>query len=252
MSEDEWVQKLWERSHEMGSPHYHLRTRLFQRLIPPDGSGKRALDAGCSTGGATRLLLERGYEVHGVDLSSYSIARIQQTLPIDQRSRFLGIVQNLLEFQANVFYNLIVLSEVLEHVENDLSLLQRVQAWLAPRGHVVITVPADPRLWSDADVFSHHYRRYTSEQLLSLIRKAGLRTEVYWPYGFPILWVYTYLRNRWVRIGTLDRMMDSSKGGLLEGGIRTAATLLKGLVNVDRLFVGYGRPVGLIVLATRD
>jgi SAM-dependent methyltransferase len=248
MISDEEMQKTWERSHEIGSPNYHLRTRLLRRLIPRDGKGLRALDAGCSTGGATRILLERGYEVYGIDLSPYAVERIEQTLPSEQRTRFVGVVSDLSAYRPDFRYDLIVLSEVLEHIEDDAVALRRVEEWLSADGRVVITVPADPTLWSDADVFSKHYRRYTPERLMDLIEKSGLRAEAFWPYGFPVLWTYTRLKNRLFRVGTLDRVVRARRGS---GGVRTAATVLKFLVNLDRLFVGHGRPVGLMVLAAK-
>jgi SAM-dependent methyltransferase len=248
MSGDE-VQKTWERSHEIGSRNYHLRGSLLRKLIP-DGHGKRALDAGCSTGGATRILLERGYEVDGVDQSSYAVSQIVRLLAPEYRPRFRGIVEDLSRFRPEKKYDLLVLSEVLEHLENDLDLLRKAMDWLVPGGRAVITVPADPALWSDADRFSNHYRRYTSERLREVLEQAGLSPDVFWSYGFPFLWTYTRLRNRWVKIGTMDRMVRTSKG-TAHRGIRVAAVLLKSLVNLDRFFVGLGKPVGLMVLATR-
>jgi SAM-dependent methyltransferase len=249
MIKDEEIQKTWEQSHEIGSPNYYLRKLLLEKLIPLNGQGRRALDGGCSTGGATRILLERGYEVHGIDLSPYAITRLEQTLPPDQRPRFHGRVGDLLEIRPSCRYDLIVLAEVLEHVEDDLDLLKRAREWLSAEGSLIITVPADPALWSSADVYSNHHRRYTPDQLTALVREAGLRAEVSWRYGFPALWIYTYLRNRWFSLDTIERLAHTPEESLMRKGLRIAASLMKVFANIDRLFIGYGKPVGLIVLA---
>jgi len=249
---DDDVQKTWERSRNIGSPNYYFRRQLLQKLIPTEGSGLRALDAGCSTGGTTSLLLERGYRVDGIDLSRYAVERVKETLPSNLRSRFIGLVEDLSEFHPDLDYDLIVLSEVLEHLQDDLGILQRVPNWLAPGGSVIITVPADPRLWSEADEFSQHYRRYTTEALLTLLEKAGLKPTYFWGYGFPVLRAYTELRNYLLKGKRLELVTHISEGSMMEGALRITSSIIKILVNLDRLFIGHGKPVGLITLATRQ
>jgi len=249
MIDPEAVQKIWECSHEMGSPNYRLRLRLLNRWIPAEGKGHRALDAGCSTGGATRLLLERGYEVQGVDLSPYAIGRLGETLPPEQKSRFVGTVSDLASFEPAAPYRLIVLSEVLEHLNDDLALLSKARQWLSPGGKIVITVPADPDLWSDADRYSGHYRRYSAPGLQELIERAGLRAEALLSYGFPFLWVYTRLRNRWVRVESMERVLHASRGKGMGAALRAASLLLGAAVSLDRFFVGHEKGVGLMAVA---
>ncbi len=47
-------------------------------------------------------------------------------------------------------YDMIVLLDVLEHIENDRGSLQVLKRKLAPGGRLVLTVPAAPWLWSSA------------------------------------------------------------------------------------------------------
>ncbi len=249
---DDDIQKTWERSHNIGSPNFYLRRLLLQKLIPNEGTGLRALDAGCSTGGTTGLLLERGYHVDGIDISRYAVERVKETLPSNLRSRFFGLVEDLSEFHPVLGYDLIMFSEVLEHLEDDLGILQRVPDWLAPGGIVVITVPADPLLWSQADEFSQHHRRYTPETLLTLLEKAGLKSKYFWGYGFPMLRAYTKMRNYLLRGKRLEQVAHISKGSMLENALRITSSMIKILVNLDRIFIGHGKPVGLITLATRQ
>jgi SAM-dependent methyltransferase len=61
--------------------------------------------------------------------------------------------------------------DVLEHVEEDERVLAEMHR--AARLGVVLLVPQHPRLWSGADTFAHHVRRYTRTELVGKMRRAG-------------------------------------------------------------------------------
>jgi SAM-dependent methyltransferase len=69
------------------------------------------------------------------------------------------------------------LFDVLEHIEDDLSFLKSIRLLLASKGKLYITVPAYPFLWSQADVFGGHYRRYTLNTLTERLNQAGFMVE---------------------------------------------------------------------------
>ncbi len=58
-------------------------------------------------------------------------------------------------------YEMIGMFDVLEHIEDDQGILQKLRGNLTDNGSIVLTVPAYPSLWSDFDVRAHHQRRYT-------------------------------------------------------------------------------------------
>ena len=58
-----------------------------------------------------------------------------------------------------------LLMDVLEHVEDDFLLLSRLLEQLPEGGHLLLTVPADPRLWSEHDESFGHFRRYDLDRL---------------------------------------------------------------------------------------
>jgi 2-polyprenyl-3-methyl-5-hydroxy-6-metoxy-1,4-benzoquinol methylase len=49
--------------------------------------GARVIDVGCGTGDITRTLLERGFEVVGVDINAAAVERCRRELPL---ARFYG------------------------------------------------------------------------------------------------------------------------------------------------------------------
>lgn len=71
-------------------------------------------------------------------------------------------------------YDVVLLLDVLEHVEDDLGALQLLRRKMAPGGRLILTVPAAPWMWSGHDVAHHHHRRYTRATLEAVVRRAGL------------------------------------------------------------------------------
>jgi len=70
----------------------------------------------------------------------------------------------------------IVCINVLEHVRDDLAVLQRLEAALAPGGHLCLLVPAHFSLYGPYDRTDGHFRRYAKAHLRVLLSHTGLRT----------------------------------------------------------------------------
>ena len=68
-------------------------------------------------------------------------------------------------------YDLIALLDVLEHVPDDKGSLAAIFTRLKPGGALLLTVPANPWMWSAHDVAHHHHRRYRKAR----DRRAGAR-----------------------------------------------------------------------------
>ena len=100
---------------------------------------------------------------------------------------------------ARIENGLVVLMDVLEHLEDDLVMLQSVRAaCVGDNNHFFITVPAFQSLWSGHDVFLGHYRRYRIPMLRDVLRRAGFRhISNYYLYGglFPLVWLVRQLSN---------------------------------------------------------
>lgn len=72
-------------------------------------------------------------------------------------------------------FDMLLLLDVLEHVEDDRSFLASlVERSLRPGAAVLITVPAWPWLYGEHDVRLHHFRRYRPVECARLLQDAGL------------------------------------------------------------------------------
>ncbi len=70
-------------------------------------------------------------------------------------------------------FDLGLLCDVIEHVEDDSGLTASVLSRLADTGHLLITVPSFQALFSNHDRALRHYRRYSLPQLRRTIDAAG-------------------------------------------------------------------------------
>ena len=69
------------------------------------------------------------------------------------------------------FFDLILVADVIEHIENDEAILQYLSELLNKNGQIIITVPAFNFLFSSKDKALHHYRRYSKKNMEKIISK---------------------------------------------------------------------------------
>lgn len=74
-------------------------------------------------------------------------------------------------------YDAMVLLNVLEHIEDDVSAVKHIARMLKPGAVAVIEVPAGPELFDDYDRELKHFRRYRLQGLCDVIEGAGLKVE---------------------------------------------------------------------------
>lgn len=74
-------------------------------------------------------------------------------------------------------YDCIGSFDVIEHIKDDELVLSNFYRALRKKGFLLLTVPQHPWLWSPADDFAHHVRRYTRSELVGKVKSAGLHVE---------------------------------------------------------------------------
>mgnify|MGYP000455677931 CR=1 FL=1 len=67
---------------------------------------------------------------------------------------------------------------MLEHIVEDEASLGSIRTKLKPGGRILLTVPANPWMWSAHDTAHHHHRRYTLDSLKAVATKAGLKIHL--------------------------------------------------------------------------
>lgn len=85
--------------------------------------------------------------------------------------------------------DLVLMMDVLEHVDDDRGLLRHYAGKVPSGAHFLLTVPAFAFLWSGHDVFLEHKRRYRLPEIEAAARDAGLavvRGAYYFGLVFPL------------------------------------------------------------------
>lgn len=146
--------------------HWYYRSKgLALDAILRGRSFRRLLDIGAGSGIFAKQLLRRGAE---------SAVCIDPAYRDERKETFDGKEICYLRQIGNQKCDLILLMDVLEHVDDDVSLLRAALAGAGERAFVLITVPAFQRLFSAHDLFLEHKRRYHLRQIESVAREAGL------------------------------------------------------------------------------
>ncbi len=155
----------------VGSRHIGFLSRSLPR-------GARVLDVGCGRGVILGSLADRGFEVHGVEISP------EATRGSDPRAK-VRIAPRLADagFDAD-FFDEIVIWHVLEHVGEPRETLAEARRILRPGGRLIVAVPnfssAQAR-WSGAAWFHldlpRHLFHFPLATLRELVRSCGFEIE---------------------------------------------------------------------------
>jgi len=155
----------------------------------PEPACLNVLDYGCGTGGFLYELDRRlcFRSTLGVDISPKAVALAK---------RYGDHYGQIKDHGTDVVRgrDLVLLMDVIEHVEDDLPFLRGIAEGMQEGAHVLITVPAMPILYSEWDKTLGHYRRYTIKGLKDLAADAGLKVVSVGYFHFLLSFV-VYIRR---------------------------------------------------------
>jgi SAM-dependent methyltransferase len=185
---------------QIWTPGLERRLDLLRRYAGLED--KRILDIGCGVGAFVRRLREFSGKVYGTDIDRDSLVRGAEAVP----NLALAVAEQM-PFRDGAF-DVILLHEVLEHVDNDLETLREARRMLAPGGKVVIFCPNRLYPFETHGIFLGkkyvfgnipfvnylpdpvrnrlvpHARTYSTRRLRRVYRKAGLKPLIH-SYVFP-------------------------------------------------------------------
>ena len=176
-------------------PRYIFRKEialsLIRKYIPQKGS---FLEIGCASGNFGITLSQMGYKGHLIDFSPQAINYLKNSFEGNTES--LTFEQaDFEEFRTDAKFDLIILFEVLEHIENDTAVLEKICGLLTDNGFLLCSVPARKKLWASSDEFAGHKRRYEKKEIANLLDKNSFSIRKFYSYGFPWLNVIKIFRD---------------------------------------------------------
>lgn len=161
--EEEYV-----RSEQKNAWFIRRKEFIFQ-LLKDERKTAKIIEIGCGSGYILDYLQKKGFKkLRGVDSSEY----------------FLKYYKNIKKSIKipNEKYDIVLLLDVIEHVKEEKTILNKINKILNSGGKLIISVPAYMFLWSHHDELNNHYRRYTSKSLKKILLKTGFKIEkiTYW------------------------------------------------------------------------
>jgi SAM-dependent methyltransferase len=161
---------LYDELHRVEQTHWWFRARrhivwsLVERYLESRANRRlRVCELGCGTGGNLVSIADQ-HDVVGVDSSPKALAYARARLGDRVRCGRLPDEVDL----PPASFDVVLLTDVLEHIEDDVSAARTALALLRPDGIVVATVPAYQWLYSPRDAQHHHFRRYSKQSFRAL------------------------------------------------------------------------------------
>lgn len=198
------------------------RRWLFGRLIRDFGLAPdaRILDIGTSTGTNLRLLRELGFQrVEGLDANPEAARWCAEK---GHGQVTCGSVCALPFEDAS--FDLVLATDIIEHVDDDGMALAEIQRVLMPGGYVLFTVPAFMLLWGAQDEAGHHKRRYRGAEFSARVSTAGLRIRDRFYFNYllflPILCVRAVVRWLRLRVQNENQLNNRVINAILRGVFR--------------------------------
>ncbi len=167
--------------------HNNYLVELVRTYAAP---GDRILDFGAGIGIFAKRLSDAGHNVSCVEPDPKQAAVIAGA-----GLTVYGDIDQIPDDSLDYVYTM----NVLEHIEDDQAMLQRIYRKLKLGGRLLIYVPAFQLLFSTMDRKVGHYRRYTRRSLDDVVRHAGfhiLQTRYTDSVGFLVTLMYKLIGNK--------------------------------------------------------
>lgn len=204
------------------------------------------LEIGCGTGFVLQAIgrARPELDIAGAELFPSGLEIARRRLP-----EVPLLLLDARHLQLEGAFDVVGAFDVLEHVPEDEQVLTEMARAVRPGGGLLLTVPQHPRLWSAADSFAHHERRYRRTELVAKVRRAGLhvvRTTSFVSFLLPFLVASRLRRARDLATYDLERELRLP---------RPVDRAFDSILLAERKLIGRGFsfPVGgsLLVVATK-
>jgi SAM-dependent methyltransferase len=167
---------------------------LTKKFFP---DARRFLEVGCGNGAVLRAIAKsRAWErLVGSELHPSGLAHARKRLPSEVEFAQMDARQ----VPAVGVFDLIGAFDVIEHIADDEGVLRGMRAATQTGGGTIIAVPQHPWLWSHADDFAHHQRRYRRGELEAKLLRNGF--QILFSSSFTALLLPLMAVSRLMRTG---------------------------------------------------
>lgn len=160
-----------KKMHEMEERHFWFTSsrNIIKKVLKREkvNNGDLVLDIGCGTGGTIRAIDGKDWVI-GADYDEIA-TEISKDSGIKKVVRANAL---FLPFRDKSF-NFAFALDIIEHIENDMKVLNEINRILKDEGKLILTVPSFPSLYSTHDKALGHVRRYRKKELKKKLLMSG-------------------------------------------------------------------------------
>ena len=158
--------EIFERAINWKNYYYELCSKFLK-------NNESVLEVGAGIGGLTKIYLKN--KIYNkwtcIEPDKKNYKKLKKNLHIYSKKNNLEIINSSIEeyLKFSRKFDLIILADVLEHLENDKEILFKLYKILNSKGRIIIFTPACQYLYSEFDSQIGHFRRYSFETLRNII-----------------------------------------------------------------------------------
>jgi len=194
-----------ERDHEFRDHDRYAgsKNHVTLRWLSGENRGSRLFNIGCGNGVFNGQAAAAGFEVTAFEPDPDAFRIAAATAPphcsVEQRT--------LAEIDGESVADVIVMHDVLEHIEDDHAAVRRLRRLLRPGGQLILSVPALPSLFGMHDEELGHCRRYTRKSLRAALSPTFRirRLRYFGMWGVPVVFWYSRYRRRPYPYGRVEQ-----------------------------------------------
>jgi 2-polyprenyl-3-methyl-5-hydroxy-6-metoxy-1,4-benzoquinol methylase len=156
---------------------FRMRSAVVTRRKQPPA---RILDVGCAAGFALEVFLGKGYDVHGIELSSRMAQ--EATRRVGEGRIHHGTLEAGIHEPGS--FDVLTMWDVIEHVEDPVALLRTARAYLKPDGILVLETQNVASLFArllgirwQHYKFQEHLYHFNPVTIVELLRQSGFAIE---------------------------------------------------------------------------
>lgn len=234
---------------ETGHFWFEARNRVLQwamRRYAPDA--RNYLEIGCGTGfvlsGMATAFPQLSLSASEIFTAGLQFAR--QRVP---QAEFLQLDARELPFDRE--FDVLGAFDVIEHIEEDEAVMASAHRALRPGGKLLLTVPQHRWLWSAADDYAHHKRRYTRAEMVGKLERAGfrcLKVTSFISLLLPVLWL-SRMAERKTDTAHFDAGKEFEISPVVNGALRRILAAERALIRLGISFPAGG---SLLVVAQKQ
>lgn len=165
MNSEIYLNDVYEK---LGNLKYDFRNINLTKFLLKKIKYDNILEIGSGNGILLNELYNTGINIEGLEPSKNLV-----NMSLKLNNKLIIHNTTLEQFKANKKYDTILMIDVLEHMKNDINVINIIYSLLNKNGIFILFVPVNKWLYGKRDKKLGHYRRYNKKELYNVLSKCN-------------------------------------------------------------------------------